>query len=161
MFFSLPQLSPSLLIFCLNLLHLSLSFSLLPLLLIHSSLTGWRGGRRRRRQLSLSGGGKQLCQEAAAAGGAASGGVASLCRRAAAAASGCGGGGVGRRWWRLGRHCGREAAELPSASRPCPRREGGAPGPGQRQRGGTERRARPAGALKKEISFFFCYSLLR
>lgn len=49
MFFSLPQLSPSLLIFCLNLLHLSLSFFLSsPLLLIHSSLTGVAGGGRRR-----------------------------------------------------------------------------------------------------------------
>lgn len=56
MFFSLPQLSPSLLIFCLNLLHLSLSF-FSPPLFSWSTLPwpGWRGaGGGRRRPAALS-----------------------------------------------------------------------------------------------------------
>lgn len=172
MFFSLPQLSPSLLIFCLNLLHLSLSF-FSPPLFSWSTLPwpGWRGaggGGRQRSPLSRRRGGKQLCQgrqrQRAGGGGRRPVSPSPLPEGSRqAAASGCGRRRCrGRRWWRAAVGIdGREAAEFPSASRPCPRREGGAPGPGQRRRGGTERRARPAGALKKEISFFFCYSLLR
>lgn len=99
---------------------------------------GAGGGGRQRSPLSRRRGGKQLCQgrqqQRAGGGGQRPVSPSPLPEGSRqAAASGCGRRRCrGRRWWRAAVGIdGREAAELPSASRPCPRQEGGAPGPGQ------------------------------